>query len=178
MADLARHAVHAAIELAVQYQSAADARGQLGVDQVVVSAARAQLVLGQRRQVAVVVHVNRQVQPFGQHVAHRLVVQGHDVAGLHAHALFIVDVGGEGRAHAPDILEGQPRGGHQLAHLVGQQVHQFLRADLLVRQEVLFRHDFAFVEQPQLDAGAADVDADHVFFHAQASFEFESVYFS
>ena len=39
-------------------QAAADAGGQLGVDQVVVAPARAQLVLRKRRQVAVVVHID------------------------------------------------------------------------------------------------------------------------
>ena len=158
--------MHAAEELAVQDQRAADARGQRGVDQVVIAAARAQAMLGQRGDVGVVVHEHRHLQPLFQHLAHRLLVQRHQVRALQRHAAFEVHIGGKRRAHALQVGRRQARLLQQAAHLLGQVVHHFVGGAVLVGRVFQLRHQLhVAVKQPQLDVRAAHVDADYMIAH-------------
>ena len=170
MPHLAGHAVHTTVELAVEDQRAADAGGDGHVDHVVVAAARAQLVLGQRGGVGVVVQPDRHLQPLGQHGAHGQVVQRDDVAGFDHHAVFIIDKGRKGCADAAHVGRGHAAVGHELPHLCGQMIDHFVGFQLLVRQGLQAANQVCVpVEQSDLDVGAAYVNANRILLHSESS---------
>lgn len=127
-------------------------------------------MLRERRAVRAVVEPDRKLQPFGQHIAHRLIGQRNDVARLEHNAVFIIDKRRKRRADAANIRARQSMLLHQLLRLTRQNVQQLIRFQLFIRQSVdhIQRMHFG-IKQTDLAVGTANVDADCVFAHCASS---------
>ena len=95
----------AAVELAAQDQPAADAGADREHHGLAATARRAGAMLGQRREVGVVVDEHRQAEPLGHHVGEHDVLE-REVHGDHRGAGPLIDQAGDAEADRGDLPAG------------------------------------------------------------------------
>ena len=148
MADLARAAVDAPVQIAAENQPAAHACGHGHINHVSEAAPRAQPVLGQRRGVGIVVHEYRQGEPFLEHFAHGGIVKLVEIRRFQKHAGGEIHMRGKGRAQAAHFLQRHARPARQLARIGVQRVHHFPGGQFRVGWALDYAHQaHLFVKQ-------------------------------
>ena len=161
MPELASRIVPAAIEFAVRDNRRTDARADDHIDYAALAAARAKVILAQASRLGVMLQAHRHAQPLAQQRSQRRMVQTENIGRVEQDAVEVIDRPRRADAHRRHLAARRRLCLQRLNGCRNPRHHRRWPQSILGRKALARHNAIVRRHQPDLDLGAAEVDASH-----------------